>query len=563
MIKKFVEANDVASAQNIILEELEGQFGGVAEAMAKNPVGLLQQQKNTLGDIQEEIGEKIIPAQIEWNKLLLLLAGNIESIAIGSFVTGVTLLAPKIITATKAMYGLNLAMKVNPAIAVAASVTALTIAIREFWKANSITKENEENVASQMRIREEIKAQQSEYERLAEFVRHYRSDEKKNAEEINAVMKNYGGTIKGVENRMENLNGLIARSWNDLKEVAGLSVKAPAPDETTTTTTTTSPSNATPSSGITEEEERINSLLKERESILNSLQSPLDKIESAQARYTELREMGVLTELEYDRALKSTQEQIEALIETEKNSLAVIEEAQKREIEILYNGLYTQEELIRQSYDSRRQMILDTTAITETEKNDLILRLDKQTKDKQKEMEIQSSQARLSQGEQFFGQMMGITKEFGGEQSKFYKAMFNLQQGFALASALVSIGKGLASSSEVGWPQNLITMAGHIASTAGIIGSIASVNFSGEYANGGTIPAGKWGIVGETGKPEIVHGPATVTGVNDTANILKGKGETHVHFHIGTLVSDGRSEKEFVRRVMPSFQRELQRVGRA
>ena len=54
----------------------------------------------------------------------------------------------------------------------------------------------------------------------------------------------------------------------------------------------------------------------------------------------------------------------------------------------------------------------------------------------------------------------------------------------------------------------------------GIIGSIGKL-FSGFFANGGTIPQGRFGIVGEAG-PEFVGGPASVTpmtGTNVTYNI--------------------------------------------
>ena len=48
--------------------------------------------------------------------------------------------------------------------------------------------------------------------------------------------------------------------------------------------------------------------------------------------------------------------------------------------------------------------------------------------------------------------------------------------------------------------------------TSGIGNAIEGIGdfFGGFFANGGTIPAGKFGIVGERG-PELVSGPGTVT----------------------------------------------------
>jgi vacuolar-type H+-ATPase subunit I/STV1 len=56
LIKSFVATNDVASAQGVILEELESQFGGVARAAAETATGSMVQFKNAVGDLKEDIG---------------------------------------------------------------------------------------------------------------------------------------------------------------------------------------------------------------------------------------------------------------------------------------------------------------------------------------------------------------------------------------------------------------------------------------------------------------------------------------------------------------------------
>jgi hypothetical protein len=144
-----------------------------------------------------------------------------------------------------------------------------------------------------------------------------------------------------------------------------------------------------------------------------------------------------------------------------------------------------------------------------------------------------------------FDGIMRATSAFGKEQSGFYKTMFVLRQSAALANSLVAIGEGLAESSKPGWPQNMATMAGHIAATAGIIASISSVKFSGKFANGGEIPAGSWGIAGEAGKPEMIQGPAKVISGDDTEEILNRRsGDTVINFYdsSGTLVDTFRNK---------------------
>ena len=65
LVKSLVETNRLADAQTLILEELEKQYGGSAEAAAKAGAGPLQQLSNQLADISEDIGEILLPIIIE------------------------------------------------------------------------------------------------------------------------------------------------------------------------------------------------------------------------------------------------------------------------------------------------------------------------------------------------------------------------------------------------------------------------------------------------------------------------------------------------------------------
>lgn len=56
-VKQMMAVGDIAGAQKLILEELAGEFGGAARAMA-DP---LTQAKNLFGDVGEEIGKQMLP----------------------------------------------------------------------------------------------------------------------------------------------------------------------------------------------------------------------------------------------------------------------------------------------------------------------------------------------------------------------------------------------------------------------------------------------------------------------------------------------------------------------
>ena len=61
VIKNLQKTGNLAGAQTIILDELEKQYGGSAEAAAKAGAGGLKQFNNQMGDIVEEIGGFLLP----------------------------------------------------------------------------------------------------------------------------------------------------------------------------------------------------------------------------------------------------------------------------------------------------------------------------------------------------------------------------------------------------------------------------------------------------------------------------------------------------------------------
>ena len=61
-VKAMVAAGDTAGAQKVILQELQKEFGGSAEAAGNTFAGKLEILKNTFGDLQEGIGELIVGA---------------------------------------------------------------------------------------------------------------------------------------------------------------------------------------------------------------------------------------------------------------------------------------------------------------------------------------------------------------------------------------------------------------------------------------------------------------------------------------------------------------------
>lgn len=104
-----------------------------------------------------------------------------------------------------------------------------------------------------------------------------------------------------------------------------------------------------------------------------------------------------------------------------------------------------------------------------------------------------------------FSRIADATKDFAGEQSGIYKAMFAVSKAFAIADAIVKIQQGIANASAMPFPANIGAMASVAAATAGIISTISSTSMGGGRQYGGNVSADKMHRINENGKPEILN----------------------------------------------------------
>jgi hypothetical protein len=79
-IKSFTELGDIASAQKVILGELETQFGGLAKATALTMAGSLEQMTASIGDAGEALGELLSPMVISTAKAIKTLAEGVGNL---------------------------------------------------------------------------------------------------------------------------------------------------------------------------------------------------------------------------------------------------------------------------------------------------------------------------------------------------------------------------------------------------------------------------------------------------------------------------------------------------
>lgn len=119
-IKQMVAAGDQAGAQALMLEELERQYSGQAEALSKTSKGAMKQLANSWGDFQEQLGQviaEILPPLVEglrsvvsWlqnlspeTKKWIVVVGGAAAVigpvvaAVGLMVSGFAALAPVLV----------------------------------------------------------------------------------------------------------------------------------------------------------------------------------------------------------------------------------------------------------------------------------------------------------------------------------------------------------------------------------------------------------------------------------------------------------------------------------
>lgn len=157
LIKTLAETGELAKAQGIILDELEKQYGGSAEAAAAADGGITQLQ-NAIGDLGEEFGKLLTQNLRPFIKRLMSIIEGFQGmdegvkraiVALGSLAAAfgpILFFLPQIITQLGL---LATAIAANPILAAAGVITAIGVALKAMKKdADNATKSIEELRAS-------------------------------------------------------------------------------------------------------------------------------------------------------------------------------------------------------------------------------------------------------------------------------------------------------------------------------------------------------------------------------------------------------------------------------
>jgi hypothetical protein len=262
-----------------------------------------------------------------------------------------------------------------------------------------------------------------------------------------------------------------------------------------------------------------------RKSLLDSLKSEeqllFESMEARLVKYREYEAEGLIVKKEFDDLKAAAEQQYLDKIEAMRIAKDDAQRRAQAELDAVFDILRTAEEMAVVSYERRRDQALADTRLTEGQKHQLIMHYQSETSAKLDALERKRKEAELLMYRAHFNAVSSAFKGFTDLMSASLGEQFAAAKAFNVAMATVNIAGAIASAAATSpfLPAGLAAIGVAMSQTAGLINTIKSTNFSGGYWDGGRIPPGRWGIVGEHG-PEITMGPATVVSGNDTAQIL-------------------------------------------
>lgn len=227
---------------------------------------------------------------------------------------------------------------------------------------------------------------------------------------------------------------------------------------------------------------------------------------------------------QYDKALKSVDD------DSQRQILALAEE-RMRNLEHL-ETIYQDEVLYKQKKEELdREYSTKVRAIAEHKNASL-----EEIETRRLKFEQQSRMLAFASLAGSLADTLGLIADASENATSIQKVAFAAQKALAVAQIIVQTHVAAANASAIGDPVTGRTLYQWIMAqgyaSAGLVAGLAigelsggSKGFAGMYDKGGYIPDGQYGIVGEYG-PEIVNGPAHVTGREDTARKLGKGGDT-------------------------------------
>lgn len=249
----------------------------------------------------------------------------------------------------------------------------------------------------------------------------------------------------------------------------------------------------------------------------NTMMTEEREIEASYARRNEIIRSYTKSGSEDQKKLLDRSKEIRDQEQSDRRTQALAQ------VEQIRMDLQTEEEALLESYERRRALILENEELTGTQREELMKALSDRYQEQQQQLMLNQVATMSSYLQGSLSTMTQALADAGAESNAIYKVMFAAQKALAIPSMIVSTEEGATKALALG------PVAGPIAAMAirtmgyAAVGTVAGQAIAGLFDQGGLIPAGKKGIVGEFG-PEIVNGPAIVTSRKATMDKINGGG---------------------------------------
>jgi hypothetical protein len=145
-------------------------------------------------------------------------------------------------------------------------------------------------------------------------------------------------------------------------------------------------------------------------------------------------------------------------------------------------------ERIRRQYEDRLQMLRDFRDAELLDEEEFSARKLAIVEDRERqidELERARTEMRVAAAQEVSGALLQVAKDYAGEQSGIYKAIFAVDKAFAIAQAVLAIQQNIAQASKAGFPANIPFIAAAIAQGASILSNIRAVTAA--FADGGYV----------------------------------------------------------------------------
>lgn len=259
----------------------------------------------------------------------------------------------------------------------------------------------------------------------------------------------------------------------------------------------------------------------------SDLDSLIESLRTEEEAITASYEARMLTVQTYTAAGSEQRAMLSAqVITATEEEMLKLSDMRAADFEGQMNAFTLIEDSLAESYQRRREIILENTQITEDQKLSLLTKAETAYTAQVRKLEASRNKVILDGTLQFFNDVASIGTAFGEKGFKIAKAAAIASATIAMwESATKAYNNGVAAGgSYYGVALGTVWAAGAVAAGTANIAKISATQYAGAYEHGGMIGAGQVGLVGEAG-PELVTGPAMVRSARSTADMGAGRSE--------------------------------------